>query len=143
MRNLKFESWKLSSGSASSTSSTSPLSKNSCTFSQARNGSHGLILSKYSPQQAGFITRNLIYYQTSKVIWNDLLERLTNNFVKKSQLKNMFSKFSCMFLNPNNFFQFELYNCSNLWDMKNLQEQVKKAFCYQKFSDLSLFIKLF
>jgi hypothetical protein len=24
------------------------------------------------------------------------------------------------------------YNCSNLWDMRNLQEQVKKAFCYQK-----------
>ena len=23
-------------------------------------------------------------------------------------------------------------NCSNLWDMRNLQEQVKKAFCYQK-----------
>ena len=24
-------------------------------------------------------------------------------------------------------------NCSNIWDMRNLQEQVKKAFCYQKF----------
>ena len=36
-----------------------------------------------------------------------------------------------MFLNPNNFFQFELY-CSNLLVMRNLQEQVKKAFCYQK-----------
>ena len=24
------------------------------------------------------------------------------------------------------------YNCSNLLDMRNLQEQVKKAFCYQK-----------
>ena len=23
-------------------------------------------------------------------------------------------------------------NCSNLLDMRNLQEQVKKAFCYQK-----------
>ena len=23
-------------------------------------------------------------------------------------------------------------NCSNLWGMRNLQEQVKKAFCYQK-----------
>ena len=37
-----------------------------------------------------------------------------------------FSNFSCMFLNPNN------YNCSNLLDMRNLQEQVKKAFFYQK-----------
>ena len=42
-----------------------------------------------------------------------------------------FSNFFCMFLNPNNFFQFET-NCSNLLDMRNLQEQVKKAFCYQK-----------
>ena len=30
-----------------------------------------------------------------------------------------------MFLNPNIFFQFQFY-------MRNLQEQVKKAFCYQK-----------
>ena len=28
-------------------------------------------------------------------------------------------------------FQFEIF-CSNLLDMRNLQEQVKKAFCYQK-----------
>ena len=43
-------------------------------------------------------------------------------------------------------------NCSNLLDMRNLQEQVKKAFCYQKifwpftvwincFSDLNFFCK--
>ena len=36
-----------------------------------------------------------------------------------------------MFLNPNIFSNLN-YNCSNLWDMRNLQEQVKKAFCYQK-----------
>ena len=24
------------------------------------------------------------------------------------------------------------YNCSIFWDLRNLQEQVKKAFCYQK-----------
>ena len=37
----------------------------------------------------------------------------------------IFRNFSCMFLN--------LYlNCSNLLYMRNLQEQVKKAFCYQK-----------
>ena len=35
----------------------------------------------------------------------------------------VFSNFSCMFLNPNIFFQL---------DMRNLQEQVKNAFCYQK-----------
>ena len=32
-----------------------------------------------------------------------------------------------MFLNPN-----LNSNCSNLLDMRNLQEQVKKAFCFQK-----------
>ena len=41
-----------------------------------------------------------------------------------SNWKIEFSNFSCMFLNPNNF------NCSNLLYMRNLQEQVKKAFCY-------------
>ena len=30
------------------------------------------------------------------------------------------------------FFSNLNYNCSNLLDMRNLQEQVKKAFCYQK-----------
>ena len=43
-----------------------------------------------------------------------------------------FSNFSCMFLNPNIFFSNLNSNCSNLSDMRNLQEQVKKAFCYQK-----------
>ena len=44
----------------------------------------------------------------------------------------IFSNFFCMFLNP-----------KNLFDMRNLQEQVKKAFCYQKLgSNLSLFEKI-
>ena len=46
-------------------------------------------------------------------------------------LSAMFSNFSCRFLNPNNFFRFEsqlFYFLSS----ENLQEQVKKAFCYQK-----------
>ena len=40
------------------------------------------------------------------------------------------SNFSCMFLNPNNFSNLNS-NCSNLWDMRNLQEQFYKAICYQ------------
>ena len=44
---------------------------------------------------------------------------------------NCFSNFSCMFLNPKNFSNMKS-NCSNLLDMRNLHEQVKKAFCYQK-----------
>ena len=45
---------------------------------------------------------------------------------------NIFCDFSCMFIKPNNFLN------SNYSDMRNLQEQVKKAFCYQKFFWLSL-----
>ena len=43
----------------------------------------------------------------------------------------IFSNFSCRFLNPNNFSNLSS-NCSNLLEMRNLQEQIKKAFCYQK-----------
>ena len=37
-----------------------------------------------------------------------------------------------MFLNSNIFFSNSNSNCSNSLDMRNVQEQVKKAFCYQK-----------
>ena len=59
------------------------------------------------------------------------------NFLQANQygtLNNMkwyFSNFSCMFLNPN-----LNSNCSNLLSMRNVQEQVKKEFCYQNCSDL-------
>ena len=36
-----------------------------------------------------------------------------------------------MFQNPNIFSDLN-FTCSNLLDLRNLQEQVKKAFCYQK-----------
>ena len=38
---------------------------------------------------------------------------------------------SCRFLHPNNFSNFNS-NCSDLLDMRNLQEQVKNTFCHQK-----------
>ena len=44
--------------------------------------------------------------------------------------KILFFNFSCMFLNPIIFSNLN-YNCSNLLDMRKLQEQLKKAFCYQ------------
>ena len=43
----------------------------------------------------------------------------------------LLSNFSCRFLNPPQNFQFELH-CSIFLDVRNLKEQVKKAFCYQK-----------
>ena len=45
--------------------------------------------------------------------------------------KSVFSNFSCFFLHPRKCSNLN-YNCSNLLDMRDLQEQVKKAFCYQK-----------
>ena len=48
------------------------------------------------------------------------------------QREKVFLKFSYMFLNPNIFSN--LYsNCSEILDMRNLKEQVKKVFCYQNF----------
>ena len=52
--------------------------------------------------------------------------------------KTFFSNFSCRFLNPNIFPNLN-YNCSNILDLRNLQEQVKKAFCFKNWSVLSLF----
>ena len=46
-------------------------------------------------------------------------------------LINSFSNFSCMFLKPNIFSNLN-YNCSNSYDVRNLQEKVKKAICCQK-----------
>ena len=45
--------------------------------------------------------------------------------------KKPFSNFSCMFLNPSNFSNLN-YGCSNPLGLKNHQEHVKKALCYQK-----------
>ena len=50
----------------------------------------------------------------------------------------LFSNFSCMFLNPNIFFQFE-FNCSNLLDMRNLKNKLKKQSVAKNCSGLSLF----
>ena len=53
-----------------------------------------------------------------------------SNFFK-IRLFLTFFHFSCMFLNPNIFSNWNS-DCSNFLVMRNLQEQVKKAFCYQK-----------
>ena len=49
-----------------------------------------------------------------------------------------FLTFPVGFLNPNHFSNLN-YNCSNALDLRNLQEQVKKAFCFKNCTDLSLF----
>ena len=58
------------------------------------------------------------------------LEKVSEREIFQDLLPS-FSNSSSMFLNPDNFSNLN-YNCSNLLDMINLQEQVKKAFCYQK-----------
>ena len=49
-----------------------------------------------------------------------------NNFSKKTR----FLTFPACFSIPIIFSNFD-FNCSNLWSLRNLQEQVKKAFSYQ------------
>ena len=61
---------------------------------------------------------------------NIILEKCICNF--PMQEKN-FSNFSSMFLSKSKIIFSNLtFNCSNLLDMTNLQERVKKAFCYQQ-----------
>ena len=48
------------------------------------------------------------------------------------------SNFSCRFLNPNNFSNLN-YNCSNLLDLRNLQNKLRKHSVTKNYSDLSLF----
>ena len=57
---------------------------------------------------------------------------------RKRRLEEKFSNFSCRFLSPIIFFNLNL-NYSNLLHLRNLQEQVEKAFCFNNCSDLSLF----
>ena len=54
----------------------------------------------------------------------------------------IFLTFPACFLIPINFSNLNS-NCYNLSYLKTLWEQVKKAYCYQKISDFSLFSKLF
>ena len=51
-----------------------------------------------------------------------------------------FSNFSRRFLNPNYFFPIFIIFVLNVLDLTNLQEQVKKAFCFKNCTDLSLFV---
>ena len=78
----------------------------------------------------------LHFAQESLVVDMQMLKtELSHLSINKEKLKiagkrrvSQFSNFSCMFLNPNIFSNMNS-NCSNLLDMRNLQEQVKKAFC--------------
>jgi hypothetical protein len=89
-----------------------------------------------------FFEQRWLFFEMQLTQWNQLFSKTafllsctwfftnfvfqnTNAFGKRHQL--IFSIFSCIFLNPNAFFQFE-----SLLDIRNLQEQVKKTFCYQK-----------
>ena len=72
----------------------------------------------------------------TRVRKNSKTTRLFNSILSKHWI-NIFSNFSCMFLNPNNFSNLNS-NCSNLLDLRNLQEQAKKHFVTKNCSDLSL-----
>ena len=91
-----------------------------------------------------FLSRSLAIIELAKgqPTWAQMLLVLLSTVVKRGKntqqadkhivKKNKaFSNFSCMFLNPNIFSNWNSY-CCNLSYLRNLQEQVKKAFCYQK-----------
>ena len=59
------------------------------------------------------------------------LRKLRLNNSDKTFMNGIFLTFPACFWIPINFSNLNS-NCSNLYDMRNLQEQVKKAFCYQK-----------
>ena len=49
-----------------------------------------------------------------------------------------FSKFSCRFLNNTYFFSNLNSVCSNVLNLRNLKDQIKKAFCFKHWTDISL-----
>ena len=80
-----------------------------------------------------------------------ILHQFMTLLLAQLQIKCNFLTFPACFWIPIIFSNFN-YNCSNLLDMRNLQEQVKNAFCYQKLfwpstvwincsSDLNIFEK--
>ena len=71
--------------------------------------------------------------------------------ISQKYLKNIFSNISCRFQSPNRFSNL-YYNYSNVQDLKNILEQVKKSFCFKNCSftpqinwssDLKKFLKVF
>ena len=75
-------------------------------------------------------TEAVWWYSTSS--FNELnFTTQRKNLPAKKKKKKTFSNFSCRFLNPQKNFHFELQLFYFLRS-KNLQEQVKKAFCQQK-----------
>ena len=79
---------------------------------------------------------SMYFFPTLYPIWLCCSENWKGSFLYKAcsgaESSLNFSNFSCMFLKPNNFSNLN-FNCSDLLDLRNLQEQVKKAFCYQNF----------
>ena len=67
--------------------------------------------------------------------YRNICKKMPISFAVSSNRKcvvQIFSNFSCMFLNPNNFSNLNS-NCSfKFLGIRNLQEQVKKAFCLPK-----------
>ena len=75
----------------------------------------------------------------SAIMWDHHQKKKSHvSIVFVETVTKCFSNFSCMFLNPNNFCHLN-FNCSNLLDVRNLQEQVKKHSVTKNCSDLLLF----
>jgi hypothetical protein len=74
------------------------------------------------------------YHGRPFLLQNHTRKNVSNGIIYKSH----FLTFPADFWIPIIFSNFN-YNCSNILDLRNLQEQVKKAFSFKNWSDLSLF----
>ena len=74
------------------------------------------------------LTQMSMESESYKIISNERLIAINQDPLGK---KIFFLTFPACFYIPIIFSNLN-YNCSNLLDLRNLQEQVKKAFCYQK-----------
>ena len=76
--------------------------------------------------------RSTLWMHKNEIIWQNIPQQLAGHVLVKTLPNSIhFLTFPACFSIPI-FFSDLNYNCSNLLDMRNLQEQVKKAFCYQK-----------
>jgi hypothetical protein len=76
------------------------------------------------------ISKNVVTYRSNRIshVRRDLL--IVYFF---PHFLGFFSNFFCYFFYKSQYFFSNLNsNCSNLLDLRNLQEQVKKSYCYQK-----------
>ena len=120
---LYFLSWFISCEGRVSTVNDTAKSKE-CNISVL---SHAMNCSSLFLNPVSFLSYIVSKNRTGTIV----IQRKKNQHQNKEKEKEL-TQHTIHFLNPNNFFSNLNSNCFNLSDMRNLQEQLKKTFCYQK-----------